>query len=60
MGEHGDRQELLEIGVNAFPDLPLGFGTFFNWPDAIVQITVEEAAGITGEATPEATEESSG
>ncbi len=54
MGENSDRQELLEIGVNAFPDLPLGFGTFFNWPDGIVQITVEEAAGIEAEATPEA------
>jgi hypothetical protein len=54
MGENSDRQELLEVGVNAFPELPLGFGTFFNWPDAMVQITVEEAAGIEAEATPEA------
>lgn len=46
IGENSDRQEKLEIGVNAFPDLPLGFGPYFNWPGALVQITVGEAAGV--------------
>jgi len=37
---------MLETGVNAFPDLPPGFGPLYNWPGAYVQITVEEAAGL--------------
>ncbi len=60
IGENSDRQELLELGVNAFPDLPLGFGPYYQWPGSVVEITLEEAAGITGEATPEATAEASG
>ncbi len=35
--------EMIEEGVNAFPDLPPGFGPLYNWPGAYVQITVEEA-----------------
>ena len=37
---------MLETGVNAFPDLPPGFGPLYNWPGAYVQIKVEEAAGL--------------
>jgi ABC-type sugar transport system substrate-binding protein len=37
---------MMETGVNAFPDLPPGFGPLYNWPGAYVQITVEEAAGL--------------
>ncbi len=36
----------LEIGVNAFPDLPPGFQPQYNWPGALVQISLEEATGI--------------
>jgi ribose transport system substrate-binding protein len=35
----------MQIGVNAFPDLPPGFQPFWNWPTAYVQITLEEATG---------------
>jgi ribose transport system substrate-binding protein len=36
----------IKEGVNAFPDLPPGFGPLYNWPGAHVQISLEEAAGL--------------
>lgn len=42
----GKPTEKIEVGENAFPDLPPGFQPFYNWPDAKVQISLEEAAGL--------------
>ena len=40
----GKPYDLIEIGKNAFPDLPLGFGVNYNWSGP-TQITIEEATG---------------
>lgn len=34
-----------EPGRNVYPDLPPGFGPFYNYPGALVQITRDEALG---------------
>jgi ribose transport system substrate-binding protein len=43
--EVGEPYEKIEEGVNAFPDLPPGFQPAYNWPGAMVTITLDEAMG---------------